>query len=87
MLHEGAAYTFNERWVPEPSRAQWEQAILHAQQHLYGLGITGWQDAWVTPQTFEAYRALGADGRLTAQVVGALWWDRHRGLDQLPEFQ
>lgn len=87
MLHEGAAYTFNERWVPEPSRAQWEQAILHAQQHLYGLGITGWQDAWVTPQTFEAYRALGADGRLTAQVVGALWWDRHRGLDQIPEFQ
>ena len=65
----------------------WEDAILHAQQHLYALGITGWQDAWVTPQTFEAYRALGDDGRLTAQVVGALWWDRHRGLDQIPEFQ
>ncbi|MGH8861826.1 MAG: amidohydrolase [Jatrophihabitantaceae bacterium] len=87
MLHEGAAYTFNTRWVPEPSRIQWEEAILTAQQHLYALGITGWQDAWVTPQTFEAYRALGADGRLTAQVVGALWWDRHRGLDQITEFQ
>lgn len=87
MLHEGAAYTFNTTWVPEPSRAQWEDAILHAQQHLYALGITGWQDAWVTPQTFEAYRSLGADGRLTAQVVGALWWDRHRGLDQIPEFR
>jgi hypothetical protein len=87
MLHEGAAYTFNERWVPEPTREQWEQAILTAQQHLYALGVTGWQDAWVTPQTFEAYRSLGADGRLTAQVVGALWWDRHRGLDQIAEFR
>src|SRR6476661_6754355 len=86
MLHEGAAYSFNERWVPEPTREQWEQAILTAQQHLYALGVTGWQDAWVTPQTFEAYRSLGADGRLTAQVVGALWWDRHRGLDQIAEF-
>jgi predicted amidohydrolase YtcJ len=87
MLHEGAAYTFNSTWVPEPSRAQWEDAILHAQQHLYALGITGWQDAWVTPQTFAAYRSLGADGRLTAQVIGALWWDRHRGLDQIDEFR
>lgn len=87
MLHEGAAYTFNTTWVPEPSREQWEHAILYAQQHLYALGITGWQDAWVTPQTFEAYRSLGADGRLTAQVVGALWWDRHRGLDQIAEFR
>ena len=87
MLHEGAAYTFNAQWVPEPTREQWEHTILHAQQYLYALGITGWQDAWVTPQTFEAYRSLGADGRLTAQVVGALWWDRHRGLDQIAEFQ
>ncbi|HEY2297195.1 MAG TPA: amidohydrolase [Jatrophihabitans sp.] len=87
MLHEGAAYTFNTRWVPEPTRAQWEDVILHAQRYLYALGVTGWQDAWVTPETFEAYRSLGADGRLTAQVVGALWWDRHRGLDQITEFQ
>lgn len=86
MLHEGAAYTFNTTWVPDPTREQWEDAILHAQQYLYALGITGWQDAWVTPQTFEAYRTLAADGRLTAQVVGALWWDRHRDLDQIDEF-
>ncbi len=87
MLHEGAAYTFHERWVPEPTPEQWEQAVLHAQHHLYTLGITGWQDAWVTPQTFAAYRSLGTDGRLTANVVGALWWDRHRGLEQIEEFR
>jgi predicted amidohydrolase YtcJ len=86
MLHEGAAYRFRTRWVPEPSRADWEQAILLAQAHLFSLGITGWQDAWVTPPTFAAYRSLDGSGRLAAQVVGALWWERDRGLDQIGEF-
>lgn len=84
-LHEGAAYWVNEHVVPPPSQTQWEEAICHGQQHLHSLGITGWQDAWVTPATQAAYRALAADGRLTARVVGALWWDRHRGLDQIEE--
>ncbi|PZG19293.1 amidohydrolase [Nonomuraea aridisoli] len=85
-LHEGAAYSFNDRHVPLPSREEWEAAILNAQRHLHSLGITGWQDAWVTPATQDAYRSLDSSGRLTARVVGALWWDRHRGLDQIPEF-
>lgn len=85
-LHEGAAYSFNDHVVPAPERAEWQASILEAQRHLHGLGITGWQDAWVTPATLEAYRTLAADGRLTARVVGALWWDRHRGLEQIPEF-
>ncbi|MCW3844223.1 amidohydrolase [Micromonospora yasonensis] len=85
-LHEGAAYSFNDRHVPLPGRTEWEEAILNAQEHLHSLGITGWQDAWVTPETLAAYRSLAASGRLTARVVGALWWDRHRGLDQIPEF-
>ena len=85
-LHEGAAYSFQDRHVPLPTRHDWERAILEAQGHLHSLGITGWQDAWVTPATLEAYRSLGAAGRLTARVVGALWWDRHRGLDQVTDF-
>jgi predicted amidohydrolase YtcJ len=85
-LHEGAAYSFNDQVIPAPSAAEWQASILEAQRHLHGLGITGWQDAWVTPGTLEAYRTLAADGRLTARVVGALWWDRHRGLEQIPEF-
>jgi predicted amidohydrolase YtcJ len=87
MLHEGAAYSFESRWVPPPSRAEWERAIRTAQRHLHALGITSWQDAWVTPETLAAYRALAADGRLTAHVVGALWWDRHRGLEQIDGFR
>ncbi len=86
-LHEGAAYDFNDRVVPVPSRAEWESAVLEAQTYLHGLGITGWQDAWVTPATLDAYSALAADGRLTARVVGALWWDRHRGLEQIADLQ
>jgi hypothetical protein len=86
MLHEGAAYTFNDTLVPLPSRDEWEAAILNAQEHLHALGITAWQDAWVTPGTHEAYRSLAADGRLTARVVGAQWWDRHQGLEQIPQF-
>ena len=86
-LHEGAAYSFNDRHVPMPERPDWEAAILAGQQHLHSLGITGWQDAWVTPSTLDAYRSLAHSGRLTARVVGALWWNRHRGLEQIPEFQ
>ena len=85
MLHEGAAYSVNDHVVPPAGPAEWEAGILNAQEHLHGLGITGWQDAWVTPATLRAYRTLAADGRLTACVVGALWWDRHRGLEQIAD--
>ncbi len=84
-LHEGAAYSFNDRHVPLPDRTEWEAAILEAQGHLHALGITGWQDAWVTPGTLDAYASLAGTGALTARVVGALWWDRHRGLEQVAD--
>lgn len=86
MLHEGAAYSFEDRWVPKPDQEEWRNAILGAQTYLHRLGITGWQDAWVTPDTLDAYAALAKDDLLTARVVGALWWDRHRGVEQIPEF-
>jgi predicted amidohydrolase YtcJ len=85
MLHEGAAYSFNDAIVPKPERAEWEAAILDAQQYLHSVGITGWQDAWVTPDTQAAYESLATAGKLTARVVGALWWDRHRGLEQIED--
>jgi predicted amidohydrolase YtcJ len=85
-LHEGAAYSLQDRFVPAPSGAEWELATLEGQKHLHALGITGWQDAWVTPATLASYRSLAASGQLTARVVGALWWDRHRELDQVSDF-
>ena len=86
MLHEGAAYTMNDKVIPLPSREEWEAGILNAQTYLHSLGITGWQDAWVTPGTHDAYRSLSASGALTAHVVGSLWWDRHQELEQIPQF-
>ncbi len=84
-LHEGAAYTCSDRVIPPPTSVEWEAAILEGQRHLHSLGITGWQDAWVTPETQHAYESLARAGTLTARVVGALWWDRHRGLEQIED--
>jgi predicted amidohydrolase YtcJ len=86
-LHEGAAYAVEARVLPRPDRAEWERAIRRGQAHLHALGITGWQDAWVTPDTQAAYLALATDGRLTARVVGALWWERDRGLEQIDDLR
>lgn len=84
VLHEGAMYVVSEL-IPAPTQAELESALLAAQAHLHSLGITAWQDAHVTPATLAAYRALTDREELTARVVGALWWDRHRGEDQIDE--
>ncbi len=84
-LHEGAAYWVRDHVVPAPSRQDWEAALLIGQEYLHSVGITGWQDAWVEPAVQEAYVSLAESGRLTGRVVGALWWDRHRGLEQIED--
>jgi hypothetical protein len=73
------------RLIPAPSQGELESALLAAQSHLHSLGITAWQDAHVSPATLAAYRSLGERGALTARVIGALWWDRHRGEEQVKE--
>jgi predicted amidohydrolase YtcJ len=83
-LHEGAM-TLVTHLLPETDQAHWEEAILEAQRHLHSLGITAWQDAIVRPETLAAYRSLAERGALTAKVVAALWWDRHRGAEQIDE--
>jgi predicted amidohydrolase YtcJ len=85
-LQEAAAFDFNNIHVPLPSLDMWEQAILEAQRHLCRLGITGWQDAWVTAATAQAYRSLADQGRLTSRVVGAQWWEWDQGLEQIDQF-
>ncbi|WP_028927214.1 amidohydrolase [Pseudonocardia acaciae] len=89
MLVEGAARLVGEL-LPRPDAARLEQAVRHAQRYLHGLGITGWQDAAVgealgIPDSFDTYRALAERGELTARVVGALWWRRGVGAEQVDE--
>jgi predicted amidohydrolase YtcJ len=84
-LHEGAAYSFRDRFVPATDASEWREALLVAQRHLHAFGITGWQDAWVTPDLLDAYHAIDDAGELTAHVSASLWWDRHRGNEQADE--
>src|SRR5581483_10115315 len=85
-LHEGAMHLV-ERLIPPTTQDQWEEGLRVAQRYLHSLGITAWQDAIVggSYPALEAYLALADRGELTARVVGALWWDRHRGEDQVDE--
>jgi predicted amidohydrolase YtcJ len=85
VLHEGAAIRM-EALTPQPTRRDRERALLAAQAHLHGLGITAWQDAWTTPEVLEAYVSLAARGELTARVMAALWWERRDGLEQIEGF-
>lgn len=76
------------RQAPDQHRIR--RALLAAQERLHRVGVTAWQDAMVGtsdlgPDPSQAYAACADDGTLTAHVVQALWWDRERGLDQVPE--
>ncbi len=86
-LHEGAM-TLVSKLVPPTTQEQWAEALRIAQRYLHSLGITAWQDAIVggSYPTFDTYVGAASSGELTARVVGALWWDRHRGEEQVDEF-
>ena len=88
-LHEGAV-DLVARCAPDPTDDELLEALLLAQDHLHALGVTGWQDAIVgvyggLPDVLPAYLRAARDGSLTGRVVGALWWDRHRGVGQVPD--
>jgi predicted amidohydrolase YtcJ len=83
-LHEGAQDLVQEL-IPPTTQEEWEEGLRVAQAYLHSLGITAWQDAIVggSYDTYDAYLACAGRGELTARVVGALWWDRHRGEEQI----
>jgi predicted amidohydrolase YtcJ len=88
-LHEGAANLVGSL-IPELTFDERLAGLLLAQQHLHARGITAWQDAIVgdylgSPDPLPVYLAAAASGQLTARVEGALWWDRTRGGEQLPD--
>ena len=81
-LHEGAMALI-EAILPPTAATEWERALAAGQEYLLSCGITGWQDAATEPEQEAAYLALAGRGELVASVVAALWWDRHRGLEQI----
>ncbi|MFJ8014996.1 amidohydrolase [Streptomyces sp. NPDC096339] len=89
MLQEGAT-ALVARLVPPRTPGERLAGLLRAQKLLHSLGITGWQDALLgdfngMADPSSAYLAAAQDGSLTARVTGALWWDRERGAEQIPE--
>lgn len=83
-LHEGAAGLVG-RHVPEPTADEMLRALRAGQQRMHSVGVTAWQDAMVNPAVQQAYLSAAETGQLTARVIGALWWDRERGEEQIPE--
>jgi predicted amidohydrolase YtcJ len=88
-LHEGAARLVADH-APSPSPDDELTALLEAQRYLHSVGVTAWHDAIVgdyfgASDTALVYRRALAEGLLTVDVVGALWWDRNRGVEQVPE--
>jgi predicted amidohydrolase YtcJ len=86
MLHEGAMALVGAV-APTDSDEDYAAGLRVAQTYLHSLGITAWQDAIVgiddSYRTLDVYAEMAGRGELTARVVGALWWDRHRGLEQI----
>jgi predicted amidohydrolase YtcJ len=86
-LHEGAM-SLVEDIAPRPTTADMLRGLLTAQAYLHSLGITGWQDAIVggSYDSFDAYVQAAESEELTGRVVGALWWERHEGPEQIDGF-
>ena len=89
MLQEGAMALVSTL-LPATTEADLLAGLLRAQALLHSLGITAWQDAIIGTKAGVgdvalAYAAATGTDRLTARVVGALWWQRDKGLEQLDE--
>jgi predicted amidohydrolase YtcJ len=88
-LHEGAQ-TLVVRHIPDLEPETVYDGLLKGQAYLHSLGITGWQDAIVDASShyanYGSYLAAAERGTLTGRVVGALWWERSKGLEQIDDF-
>ncbi|MCW3492438.1 amidohydrolase [Microbacterium sp. SSM24] len=86
-FHEGAGEMFAAvRPEHDPELAY--RGLLAAQDELIALGITGWQDAAVGASSIiadplDAYERAVRDGVLRVHVVGAQWWERDAGIEQV----
>jgi len=90
-FHEGSAELFAEVKPVVTSELAY-RGLLRAQEELLALGITGWQDALISseeggpvPPGLDAYLRAIEEDTLKAHVVGAQWWERSSGLEQIDE--
>ena len=85
-LHEGAA-SLVETVSPEDTMEDFLKGILAGQDYLISKGITAWLDAHVDSLVHSCYRALAGRDQLLGHARGAIWWDRHHGMEQIDEVE
>ena len=88
-LHEGATALVS-RHLPRTTGADYRAALLAGQAYLHSLGVTSWQDAIVgsyagMDDPGSTYVEAAASGELRSHVVGALWWERRQGTEQVAD--
>ena len=88
-LHEGATALVS-RYLPRTSGEDYYAALMEGQRYLHSLGVTSWQDAIVGAYSGmddpgATYAKAAANGDLRSHVVGALWWERRLGVEQVAD--
>lgn len=88
-LHEGAT-SLVARHLPPTTADDYYAALLAGQSYLHSLGVTSWQDAIVGAYSgmddpSSTYERAARSGDLRSHVVGALWWERSRGVEQVAD--
>lgn len=81
-LQEGAMGLV-DRHVPPATPARRLDGLRYSVEMLNAYGVTGFQDASVSPAELETYAALDAARGLTAHAVLAQWWERDKGVEQV----
>lgn len=86
-LHEGASDAVTSI-LPKVTDELADLGLRTAQAYLHELGVTAWQDAMLgtglgSKDATDTYLAALAAGELTMRVVGAQWWERDGGLEQV----
>jgi predicted amidohydrolase YtcJ len=86
-LHEDAMAMVS-RLIPATTGPEYDDALLEGQRYLHSVGVTSWQDAIVgayagIDDPALTYVRAAERGDLISHVVGALWWDRNLGQEQV----
>ena len=88
-FHEGAVNLVVGE-IPAKSDDLYLDALRRGQEHFHSLGITAWHDALIGSyfsyrDATDTYLRAAREGMLVSRVVGAQWWDRDRGMEQVAE--
>ncbi len=85
-LQEGAGSLVAEKAPPDTDAAR-DAGLRYAIKMLNGFGITGVQDASVNEEDLKTYRRLDEAGELSMRVVGSIWWEREKGVEQIDDIK